>query len=688
MFSQIKPAAFAAAVSVLALASGCGGGGGDGPAPPPPPVNNRAPTLTTTSVSTNEDVIASAQLVGTDPDNNPVTFALATNPQHGTATLTSAGVLSYTPAPNYSGGDSLGVTVSDGLSSTVQVVNIDVMPLQDAPAAHDDTLRVAATQGQPVAVPALMNDVDVDGDALTPVVVTQPRGGTMTVHPTTRQLIFEPANDYLGPIEFTYRVNDGSVDSSIATVRALIGDFQGLMFLSDYTTPGVSELHLFDGFNIRRISDDLPAGSTIINYSVAGDLTQVAYVVDSSNAMRVYVKPLDGSGAAVLRYTSAFKSVPTNRSVYAYLNANSTYMSVTDQWSGPAKQIYVVNVATGAATQVAGLMPGLVDVRFAIFHPFEPNLVMVQGQTSGSVPRDSTYAGTAFLGDASDMRTLTQIGRTYDSGEIGSGEGFYFGRDPRYIYYGELRRIGNNFPVNLLAYDRVTHLETPLVRTVLPPDRGMSGSGWWSPDSSRLCFPFYEPTTTTIDGPSRYYALDMGNPASATAVTGPINDVSLCTFASDNRTVIYRVYTPGRVTQQAYAVDSSNPGVPRLLAPASEVSSELGLLMFAHDAMRGSVAYFDNNGNPGTLGVGRNYLIPLDGNGTPFLFSDNFVLPGVSSGFYDLNGNGSFLIYARSNGAISNLEIMSTHVLNYSIPLSRNGEILGVRRASWLQRYP
>jgi hypothetical protein len=86
--------------------------------------------------------------------------------------------------------------------------------------------------------------------------------------------------------------------------------------------------------------------------------------------------------------------------------------------------------------------------------------------------------------------------------------------------------------------------------------------------------------------------------------------------------------------------------------------------------------------------VGRYYLLPLDGNGSPFLFSDHYVRPGFTSSFYDLNGNGSFLIYARENGGASSLEIMSTHAFNYSIPLSRSGETLGARRASWLQRYP
>lgn len=771
-----------AALSVLMFASGCGGGGGDS-TPPPPPANNRPPALTTTAVTATEDVATSTQLVASDPDSNPLTFALTTNPQHGAATLTATGLLTFTSATNYSGADTLGVTVSDnagaqvagtiavtiaavndaptlnltvlsvnedavlsaqlagadvendaftfqllpgaahgnvalgaggalsyapnanfvgadqvhvqlvetgsGLALPEQLVNINVLPVNDAPSALDDTLRVAVTQGQPIVLPALTNDVDIDGDTLIPTVITQPRGGTVTVNATTHQLTFAPANEYVGPIQFTYRVNDGHVDSAVATVRAVVGDFQNLLFLSDYSTPGVTELHRFDGLEVTRVNDALLAGSSITYYSVSGDLTKVLYVVDSNDAMRVYIKPLEGSGAAVLRYTSALKSAPANRSVTAYLNPDSTYMAVTDQWSGPSKQIFMVNVATGDTVQVASGMPGIVDVRFAIFHPGEPNLVMVQGQIAGNVPRDGTYAATAFLGDASDMRTLTQIGRTYSSSEYGSGEGFYFGLDPRYIYYGEQTRIGTSYPINLLVYDTVMHSELPLVRYVFPPDRGMNGTGWWSPDTRRLCFSFYEPTTTTIDGPSRFYALDMANPNSATVITPVLDRTSQCTFASDNRTVIYRVYSADYVTQRAYAVDSMNPSTPRLLAPAAEINSKQGPWMFAHDAMRGSIAYYDNNGVATVAGqVGRNYLLPLDGVGDPFLFSDDYHYGGVSSGFFDLNANGSFLVYSRVNAGKSSLELMSTHSFHYSIPLSNNAETVGVRRFTWLQRFP
>ena len=787
MNKKIRPCAHAAVLSGLMLVSACGGGGGGGDSPPAPsPPANRAPTLTSSTVSTSEDVTSSTQLVATDPDNNALTFALASNPQHGTATLSAAGVLSYVPASNYSGADSLTVTVNDGaggqatgtinititavndlpvltttslavdedsvltaqlagtdaesdaftfqfvasaahgtvtsaasgaltytpaanysgadqirvklvesastLASAEQVVNIQVRAINDPPVVQDDTLRVTATPGQPVVVPALANDSDVDGDTLTPTVVTQPRGGTMTVNAATKQLTFEPANGYVGPIDFTYRVNDGHVDSAAVSVHAVIGSFEPIIFLSDYTTPGRAEVHVFDGLEVRRVSDTLPTGYSIVAFSVSGDLRTMALTVDGANDMRAYVQPMDGSSAAVLRYSTPKTAVPYG-GLGAYLNSDGSYLLVYDYYKNPPFPHFVVNLATGATTQLGANMAGLVATKYANFHPFDPKLIVIQGQTAGPYQPDiitSPMAKEMYIADAANPGTLTQIGHNHSLNEYG-GEGYYFSRNTRTIYYGEYRTF-NGPPyvsINFLAYDRDSGIETPVVRYFGASERGINGVGWGSPDASHMCFSVYEPTTTAYDGPSRFYAMDMANPASAKPVSPVLSDTSQCTIAPDNRTVIYRIYALNRNTQHAYAVDSVNPGTPVLLAPNGEAGSKQGTWQASPGAMRMAIAYFDNDGNPYTTNqVGRYYSLPLDGSGSPFLFSDNYRQAAYTTWFYDSNDVGSFMIYGRPNNGIAALELMSTRGLNLSIPLSRAGETIGVKSASWLRRYP
>ncbi len=779
-------AANAAVLCALVLLTGCGGGGGGSsspsPSPPPPPPApvNRAPTLTPFALVTDEDTAASGQLAATDLDGNPVTFALTTNAQHGTATVTAAGVLNYTPASNYSGADSIGVTVSDNAGgqatgtvnitvnpvndaptlSTTQVavdedavlngqlegadvegdtftfeyvpgvahgtltmsssgsftytplanysgsdqftlrlveaggaasehtVSINVRALNDAPVAVDDALRVPAAGGQAVTLAVLTNDADVENDTLTPQVVTQPRGGNVTVDATTREMRFQPANGYVGPIDFTYRVSDGSALSNVATINAYIGTAESAIFLSDYTTPGTLEVHVFDGLEVRRVSDDLPSGGTVSTFSFSSDAQTLVYVVDSATNERVYVKSLDDSSAAVLRFTSAAKTDPEERRVSVSLNADGTYLLVRDGWVAPVKTYYVVDVANNVSRRVAENEAGVVDTRIVIFHPYEPDVLLAQGQTSGTGPDDfANRATSAFIGNAADPRTLEQIGRTYAPGECGSGEGIYVGNDGRYIYHAEYLCAGT--VINLIAYDRVDKTESYVVRQAALPDHGINGVASPNPAVTRLCFAFYEPTTTVNLGPTRFYAMDTADPTSAQVVSPIHSGTTQCTMASDDRTLIYRLYTAGFVSQQGYAIDSKSatPATPILLAPASEATAEQGAFQVAVGAMRTAIAFFDNDGVAGfNVGqLGRYYSMSSDGTADHFLFSDNYAPPNVGSVFNSASERGDFILYARPNGAISSLEMMSTHALNLSVPLSRPQETLGVRAMRWLR---
>jgi len=704
MHKKTRYAAIAATMSSLALIAACGGGGGSSssaptppapaPAPPPPPPVNTAPTFSTQSLATSEETAGSAQLTANDAQNQTLTFALATPPQHGNATLSAAGVLSYTPAANYSGSDSLTVTVTDSAGAqTTGTVNLTVTNVNDAPMVQNDELRVAVTPGQPIVLTPMANDQDADGDTLTPTIVTQPaQGGTIAVDAATHAITFQSANDYRGPIEFTYRVNDGTVDSSVATVRAVIGDFENLIFLSDYSTPGIREVHVYDGFQIRRVSDPVPAGGTITTYTVSNDSSTLAYVVSSTDADRVYVKPVAGNSPAVVRYTSA-RPVGATFGVSGGLNADGTFMWVYDGYYAYAnqerKEYFVFDTATGTARQLAGDMSSVIDIRLLQWHSHEANLLMVQGQTGGSIPLSSDSAVSAFLGDASgDIRTLKQIGQTYGSGEHGSGEGFYFGPETRYIYHTEYKRTGADVITNLLRYDRQLETTTAVVRIPAPPDRGMNGVVWTSPDRSRMCFAYYEQSTTSVDGPSRFYAATLATPGSEMPVTAALSDLRTCQFASDNRTMIYRVYSAPYNTQQAYAVDSLNPGTIRPLVPSGEANSEQANWQAAPGAMRIAVAYFDNDGVQGVAQgeTGRFYSMRADGTGDAFLFADHYQLAPVSN-FFASNADGSFIIHSRTQAGVPRLEIMSTRALNCSVPLSASGETLGVQNVRWMRRY-
>ncbi|MEE3234666.1 MAG: FG-GAP-like repeat-containing protein [Candidatus Latescibacterota bacterium] len=87
---------------------------------------NDTPVATSRSVSVEEDVQSPITLTGSDIDGDNLTYALASSPSKGTASL-SGNTVTYTPNTNYSGSDSFTFKVSDGsATSSAATVSITV----------------------------------------------------------------------------------------------------------------------------------------------------------------------------------------------------------------------------------------------------------------------------------------------------------------------------------------------------------------------------------------------------------------------------------------------------------------------------------------------------------------------------------------------------------------------------------
>jgi hypothetical protein len=177
---------------------------------------NDAPVATARSLSTPEDTQLPVTLTGSDADGDPLTFAVASQPAHGTLTGTPPN-LTYTPALNYHGPDSFTFTASDGTATSAPAtLSITVTPVNDAPVA---TARSLTTQ-EDRALPVTLTGSDVDGDPLTFAVASQPAHGTLTGTPPN--LTYTPAPSYNGPDSFTFTASDGTATSAPATLSITV----------------------------------------------------------------------------------------------------------------------------------------------------------------------------------------------------------------------------------------------------------------------------------------------------------------------------------------------------------------------------------------------------------------------------------------------------------------------------------
>jgi hypothetical protein len=84
--------------------------------------------------------------------------------------------------------------------------------VNDAPTATSQT--VSLFEDTPINL--ILSGSDIEGDRLTFVVLTQPQHGTLSG--TLPELRYIPASDFNGSDSFTFKVNDGELDSTPATV--------------------------------------------------------------------------------------------------------------------------------------------------------------------------------------------------------------------------------------------------------------------------------------------------------------------------------------------------------------------------------------------------------------------------------------------------------------------------------------
>src|SRR5882724_8272968 len=185
------------------------------------PVNDAPVAVNDDPVTTAEDTAVIVTVLGndTDVDGDALTVSHA-SALHGTVVINDDGTLTYTPAANYNGPDTISYTANDGtVDSNAATVAVTVTPVNDPPVAVDDSVTTA--EDTPILVSMLANDTDTEKDPLTAVIVSGPTHGTLTVN-ADGGYVYTPNADYNGSDSFTYKANDGAADSNVATVSITV----------------------------------------------------------------------------------------------------------------------------------------------------------------------------------------------------------------------------------------------------------------------------------------------------------------------------------------------------------------------------------------------------------------------------------------------------------------------------------
>ncbi len=223
---------------------------------------NTQPTADPTSKTTDEDTAATVDLSGGDAETCELGFAIVTPPSHGTlqpitgaacvagSPNTDSASVIYTPASNYSGPDSFSYKTTDPtLDSAPATATLTVTAVNDAPVA----VATSASTTVNTATPVTMRGSDVDNCELTSFTITSPpTHGTLspptdntcvagTPNTDTQTITYTPNNGYTGGDSFSYKVNDGTLDSLADATATLTVTASNTAPTADDKSPSVLE---------------------------------------------------------------------------------------------------------------------------------------------------------------------------------------------------------------------------------------------------------------------------------------------------------------------------------------------------------------------------------------------------------------------------------------------------------------
>jgi alpha-tubulin suppressor-like RCC1 family protein len=178
---------------------------------------NTPPVALSDAAQGNEDSAILGLVVGTDFDNQALTFAVVSGPAHGQVTMAANGSFNYSPVQNYHGADSFTFKANDGfVDSPAATMSLTVQPVNDAPTALTQT--VTTPDSIPLAI--TLTGTDIEQDPLSYVLISSPMYGSVTGTPP--HVTYIPQPGFAGTDSILFLVNDGQIFSTLGMVEIVV----------------------------------------------------------------------------------------------------------------------------------------------------------------------------------------------------------------------------------------------------------------------------------------------------------------------------------------------------------------------------------------------------------------------------------------------------------------------------------
>jgi large repetitive protein len=272
-------------------------------------------TAGTINVTTNDSDAngVRANLVDLDPATNgrQNTFTV---PGEGVYAVNASGVVTFTPALDFTGTSTINYTVQDQTSATSNVATIT---FHVGPLAANDAATTAVNV--PVSLSVVTNDVDVEGvnnatvdlDPTTASIQTTRTvvgQGTFTVD-NAGLVTFTPTGTFTGTTAITYTVQDvNGATSNVATITITLQNAAPVAVADEYNTPSNTSVTFSATSNDTDAENNLAVGTVDLNPGVAGIQTtrtiagEGTFTVDNAGNV-TFAPALNFTGSSTISYT-------------------------------------------------------------------------------------------------------------------------------------------------------------------------------------------------------------------------------------------------------------------------------------------------------------------------------------------------------------------------------------------------
>ncbi len=205
-----------------------------------------------------------------------------------------------------------------------------------APSAVNDNYSTPFETSLVINAPGVLgNDTDAQSDTLTASIVTPPSSGSLTLNPNG-SFTYTPASGFSGNVTFTYRANDGAVDSGLGTVTINVQPpktLSGTVTLDQLDSPGgpaaeTIEIRLKNaGVTVNTFTTTLNASG---GYSVnipSGVTGNLEVVIKSSHwlAKSAGVKSFNSSATATVTLINGDVDGDNSVTIFDYIDLSSNF---------------------------------------------------------------------------------------------------------------------------------------------------------------------------------------------------------------------------------------------------------------------------------------------------------------------------------------------------------------------------